>query len=415
MAKRVPPLSAAKLAKFKPDKVKVLELIDGAVPGLRVRITPAGMRSWSLNIRAQGKMRRFDVGRNLGLAEARLKAEDLRQKIKDGADPTAERRVRHQQTQLASQGIGTFGSIVETYYTTGQGAELSTKGDQLRRIRSVFAVHLKRKALEVKSSELQLSIDGHSAKVSAARAAGYLMPVLRWAKKRDLVIGDFNLEKPLQKTPKQRVLTEEELSALLPAFKNHHGDCAKFMLFTGARITEATLATWSQIDLNANTWTIPPENLKDTRALQVRRQKPKRALVIPLSQQAVQLLKNARQKEVERRKLYGVGGNIGKEDLLFVGPLGAKLGNWDRWLKNIADKTGVTGWSAHALRRTTATLAGDLGAPPHIVGVILGHSNIGGQLVAGYNHSTYQSEHSQILQHVADRLEVIEREEAAIQ
>ena len=68
----------------------------------------------------------------------------------------------------------------------------------------------------------------------------------------------------------------------------------------------------------------------------------------------------------------------------------------------------------YTLRRTAATLAGDLGAPPHIVGVILGHSNIGGQLVAGYNHSTYQSEHSQILQNVADRLEVIERGEAAI-
>ena len=76
MAKRVPPLSATKLAKFKPDAVKILELVDGAVPGLRVRLTPAGTRSWSLNIRANGKMRRFDVGRGLGLAEARLKAEE---------------------------------------------------------------------------------------------------------------------------------------------------------------------------------------------------------------------------------------------------------------------------------------------------------------------------------------------------
>ncbi|MDB3912342.1 hypothetical protein N9381_11275 [Paracoccaceae bacterium] len=32
MAKRVPPLSAATLTKFKPDPVKVLELVDGAGP-----------------------------------------------------------------------------------------------------------------------------------------------------------------------------------------------------------------------------------------------------------------------------------------------------------------------------------------------------------------------------------------------
>ena len=52
---------------------------------------------------------------------------------------------------------------------------------------------------------------------------------------------------------------------------------------------------------------------------------------------------------------------------------------------------------------------GTLGAPPHIVSVILGHSNVGGQLVAGYNHSTYGFEHRQILQDVADKLEEIER------
>ena len=408
MARRVPPLSAVTLTKFKPDPVKVLELVDGAVPGLRVRITPAGTRSWSLNIRAQGKMRRFDVGQGLGLSDARLKAEDLRRRIKEGADPTAEKRTSRHRTHLASQGIGTFGAMVETYFRMGQGAGLTTKDDQLRRIRSVFAAHLNRSAVEVKSSELQLSIDKHGAKVSAARAAGYLTPILHWAKRRDLVIGDFNLEKPLQNAPRQKILTEVELGALLPTFKIHHGGCAKFMLLTGARITETTAATWSQIDLEAKTWTIPPENLKDTRALQARRHKPKVASVIPLSRQAIDLLLKARMAEVARQQLDGPTKENRQKDFLFVGPRGAKLSNWDRWLKATTAKTGIAGWSAHALRRTTATLAGDLGAPPHIVSVILGHSNVGGQLVAGYNQSTYQPEHRQILRDVADRLDTIE-------
>jgi integrase len=410
MAKRVPPLSAATLTKFKPDPVKVLELVDGAVPGLRVRITPAGTRSWSLNIRAQGKMRRFDVGQGLGLSDARLKAEDLRRRIKEGADPTAEKRTSRQQTHLASRGIGTIDAILDTYFNSGPGTGLSTKDDQVRRIRSVFAIHLKRAALEVKSSELQLTLDKHAAKVSAARAVGYLMPVLNWARRRDLVIGDFNLEKPLQDAPRQKVLTEVELAALLPIFKSHHGVCAKFMLLTGARITETTAATWSQIDLEAKTWTIPSENLKDTRALQARRHKPKQALVIPLSRQAIRLLTDAREAEVVRRQLNGITKTVLEHDLLLVGPRGAKLGNWDRWLKATTAKTGITGWSAHALRRTTATLAGNLGAAPHLVSIILGHSNVGGQLVAGYNQSTYSSEHQQILQDVADKLEAIERE-----
>jgi hypothetical protein len=39
---------------------------------------------------------------------------------------------------------------------------------------------------------------------------------------------------------------------------------------------------------------------------------------------------------------------------------------------------------------------------------MLGHSNVGRQLIASYNHSTYQLEHKEILQSVADRLEEIE-------
>jgi hypothetical protein len=76
MAKRVPPLSSAEVRAIKPDPTRVIELVDGGVPGLRLRVTPAGTRRWSLNIRAFGRMRRFDVGSGdggsgLGLAKAR--------------------------------------------------------------------------------------------------------------------------------------------------------------------------------------------------------------------------------------------------------------------------------------------------------------------------------------------------------
>jgi hypothetical protein len=92
MAKRVPPLSSIQVAKLKPHPDKTVELVDGAVPGLRLRLTPLGTRSWSLNVRAAGIMRRFDVGAGLGLAEARQKAIQLRRTIRAGGDPTAERR-----------------------------------------------------------------------------------------------------------------------------------------------------------------------------------------------------------------------------------------------------------------------------------------------------------------------------------
>ena len=113
MPKRVPPLSAVLLAQIKPDPSKVIEHIDGAFPGLRFRVTPAGTRSRSLNIRANGKMRRFDVGQNLGLSEARSKAEELKVEIKNGVDPTAEKRARREKAKLALDDIGTIGFLVD--------------------------------------------------------------------------------------------------------------------------------------------------------------------------------------------------------------------------------------------------------------------------------------------------------------
>lgn len=408
MPKRVPPLSAVQLAQIKPDPSKVIELTDGAVPGLRFRLTPAGTRSWSLNIRENGVMRRYEVGQSLGLSEARSKAEKLKVDIKNGADPTAEKRARREKAKLALDGIGTLGSLIDRYFQNGPGETLKSKDDQRNGIRFVFSAHLKKPALELKPMELQLSADNHKSKVSAARAVAYLNRILRWAEKRELVVGDFDLEKPNQAPPKQRVLDETELAAILPLLEGSRGMCARFILLTGARISAAAKATWPQINWEAKTWTIPSNHLKDTRALRQRSQRPKKPMVVPLSRQAIELLKiiEARREQIPR--LRSSEPRIPETGLIFTSVSGTELGNWSRWLKKIQELAGVSDWSAHALRRTSATLAGDLGAPPHVISVMLGHSNVGGQLVAGYNHSIYGSEHKDILQRVANRLEEIE-------
>lgn len=405
MAKRVPPLTAAAVAKIKPDPVRTLEFVDGDVPGLRLRVTPKGTRTWSLNIRASGVMRRFDVGTGLGLAEARTKAKAIRQRVADGADPTAEKRETRTRAVSAKQGLSTFGAAVDAYFAAGNGAGLKTKAEQLQRIRSVFRAHLNRPSIDVLSAELQRTVDAHTAKVAAARAVGYIIPMIKWAVKRGLMQGTFDIEKPLLDAPKQRVMDELELAALLPTLTDGYGRCCRLLLLTGARRDEASNAKWGQFDLEKCAWTIPAEVRKDTRAQGARRQRPKAAMQVPLSRQAVELLEEARTAELSRRQLEGVGTAIAPGDLVFVGQKGGKLDNWDRWLKANAKKSGISGWSAHALRRTTATLAGDLGAPPHVVAVILGHANLGGQLVAGYNKSRYQADHAKVLQDVADRLD----------
>ena len=411
MAKRVPALTAVAFAKIKPDPTKTIELVDGAVAGLRLRVAPTGSKTWSLNIRADGVMRRFDVGKELGLADARKKAATLRQQINDGGDPTAERREQRSKAVSAKLGIGTFEAVIDAYFALGNGAGLKTRVGQARCIKLVFAAHLKRPAIDIVSADLQRAVDAYAAKVTAARAVGYVKPLVKWALKRSIMRGVFDIEKPMQDAPKQRVLTEDDLASLLPTLTDPYGRCCRLILLTGVRLNEANNATWGQFDTANAIWTIPGEARKDTRLQTKRRATPKVAMSIPLSRQALVLLEEIRAAELSRRQLEGNGDDIAPRDMVFVGQKGGKLDNWDRWLKANFQKSGVERWSAHALRRTTATLAGGAGAAPHVVSVILGHANLGGQLIAGYNKSRYVTEHAEVLQRIADKLELIEKKQ----
>lgn len=400
MAKRVAPLTALQINRLKPHPTRTIELVDGAVPGLRLRVAPSGVKSWSLAMRANGVMRRFEVGSGLNLGDARTKAEDLRRKIKDGADPTAEKRAARTKALSAVEGIGTFGSVIDAYFTIGNGAGLKTGKVQQQHLRSFFKSMLGRPAIDIRSAEIQLAIDAHTAKVTAARTVGYIGPVIKWASKRDLMRGPFALEKPITGASKQRVLSEAELKKLLPTFDDAYGRCCRFLLLTAARRSEAVNATWEQIDLKKKVWTIPGDERKDTRGQIRRKGKPKEALPIPLSDQAITILEN------QQRLSGSKGGNRPKpHDRVFPTENGGPLINWSRWLKRNALRSGVSEWSAHALRRTAATIAGDLGAPPHVISAMLGHSNIGGQLVAGYNKSRYAEEHTKLIMRIGNFIE----------
>jgi integrase len=395
-------LSSAQIRNLKAGK-NTVELVDGAVPGLRVRMTPNGVMSWSLNVRdAKGERRRFDVGRDLGLAAAREKALDLRRQIHDGADPTASKRAARARASDARSGIGTFGSVIATYFEAGPGSLLHSRNEQQRRIRNVFARHLEEPAVEVSPAKLQITADGHPSTSAGAHAVAYVRPLAAWASKRELMGSGFSaLEKPTNRHDAdsdgsgQRTLSVDELRKILPTFgRRGHDAAARFMLYTACRLEEACGATWGEVNLERRTWTIPASRRKDTRSKHKTKRVPQTDHLLMLPRQALELLRDVGPGEAN--------------NLIFRGDRGAKLQNWDRWTKPIAAATGIGGWDRHTLRRTAATMAGQIGAPPHVISALLGHRNIGDQLTAGYSKARYSDEVGEILQRVADRLQAIE-------
>lgn len=63
------------------------------------------------------------------------------------------------------------------------------------------------------------------------------------------------------------------------------------------------------------------------------------------------------------------------EDLVFPSSGGGPLGNWDRTQDTINQASGTSGWHRHDLRRTAATILGQLKVQPAVTDTLLCHIN----------------------------------------
>ncbi len=120
------------------------------------------------------------------------------------------------------------------------------------------------------------------------------------------------------------------------------------------------------------------------------------AHVVPLSLQALELLR-AR-----------APATSAPDTLVFASSVGTSLGNWDRETKALQESSGTTDWHRHDLRRTGATMLGEMGEMPDIIEAALNHAVIHSALAATYNRSRYRPQVAVALQRLADALDAIE-------
>lgn len=369
---------------------KRADLADAGLPGLRLRVTPSGGRSWVLACRDQlGRMRRFPLGDHptMGVADAREAARTLRAEVRKGADPVAEARRKRIIGKDAREGVGTLTAILDLY-AKHKGSKLKSWAECRRRIDHVFARHLARPVAMLKVADLQMTADAHAAQQSAAAAVRYLRPVLKWAAQRRYVTADAAaLHPPATVQRRDRVLSRAELAAVLPALRNSprsYAAALRFMLLTLTRREETSGACWGDVDMTARTWTL-------------RATKNKQPHIVPLSSQAMDLL-TARRPE-----------KPAADALVFATQSGAALGNWDRETKQIMLASETAGWTRHDLRRTGATMLGDMGELPDIIEAALNHVAIRSPIAALYNRSRYRPQVAAALQRLGDALDGIEQ------
>ena len=180
-----------------------------------------------------------------------------------------------------------------------------------------------------------------------------------------------------KESSRDRVLSDDEIR-LLWAVDADHGPLLRFLLLTGQRIGEAQRATWAHIE--GDRWTIPAEHAKN-----------KREHWVALPRQAHTLLAGL---PTDRDKVFGKTTNT----------------NVQAWLRRWCDRNNVSPrFTPHDLRRTFTTRLNDLGAAPHVVEKVLGHTMQG--VMAVYNRAEYEHERRDAMQRWADEIERLTRYE----
>jgi integrase len=230
--------------------------------------------------------------------------------------------------------------------------------------------------------------ENHPSQISAKWGCAQLKPIFRWAvqTQRDYVPPAFvEINFGRKSVARKRVLNATELRSVLLAIDGADDvylDAMKFILLTLLRVNEVAGLRWKDVDLGAGLITLPETKNGETH-------------VLPLSKQAMQMIADRR------------GARVKANDPVFDG----LRSNWYPAQKRINELSGTSGWHRHDLRRTGATLLGELGVIPDIVEAALNHVTIRSQLAATYNRSRYRPQVAEALQTLADKLdELVMRE-----
>jgi integrase len=182
---------------------------------------------------------------------------------------------------------------------------------------------------------------------------------------------------------RERVLSREELKALWRSLgDDKFSDVVRLLLLSGQRRGEIGKLQWGEIDFAKKMIVLPPARVKNGRLHEV-----------PLSAQAMAIL-----ERMPRRN---------STDFVF-GQQGQGFTNWALAKAKLDQRVGIAEWTLHDLRRTCATMMGELGVLPHVVEQALNHVSGHKAGVAGtYNRSKMSDAVREGLQRWGDWLEQV--------
>ena len=378
-------LTEASIGKLtRAPKGKRVEYFDALQPGLALRVSESGGKSWSVFYRIEGgRNRRSTLGRwpAMGVKAAREAAAKIKALAEEGKDPAAAKEVEKAEAERKAaaekHAKRSFAAVAETYFAQkcrpAPGRKMLRRGWEIEQIvkRELMPLWGSRPIGEIGRADVSEMIDGkmaHQVPAAANRLLEIVKSLFNWSIDKGFLDSNpaARMKSPGMKEKRERFLDADEIKRLWTAageVGSSEGVFVQVLLATGQRRTEVSDMRWSELNLDEKLWTLPPERCKSAREHQV-----------PLSDLAVSLL-----DEIP---------TVDDSDFVFVGRHGGKSINGFSKLKDQLDTlSGVDGWTYHDLRRTAATHMTALGVSQFDVGRVLNH--VQREITSVYDRHSY--------------------------
>lgn len=391
------PLTDVKIRNTKPSD-KPQRLWDGG--GLYLEIAPTGGKLWRLKYRYLGKEKLLALGKwdVVTLRDARELRDEWKKILAKGLDPSAVRKKSKLEAQ--HRAANSFEAAAREWYSKHAKVWVPHHAaDVLRRLESNLFPDLGRRPLaEISAPELLAAVrkvEQRGAYDLAHRMLQVASQVFRYGVatgrcERDPA-PDLRGALTPHKARNQAAVKPEELPELLRAIQSYDrvGDrqtalALRLLALTFVRTGELIGATWAEFELEGKipVWIVPAERMK-----------MRTEHVVPLSKQALEVLRELRTLAGESRYILP-GRNpdktISDNTLLYA-------------LYRLGYKSRMTG---HGFRAIASTLLNEAGFRADVIERQLAHCERN-DVRGAYNRAEYLQERRAMMQQYADMLDAL--------
>jgi integrase len=375
-----------------PPKAKPYRLSDGN--GLALQVNPSGGKHWRYRYQFDGKEQMLSLGKYpvISLKEARQKVIDTKKLLDEGKNPSREKKAEKLRNTV--KGENTFEAIARRWLEM-KSQKLNPKYAKQTLARMEQHVFPKIGALPIDDITIPdvvtvvEAMGEHGIIETAKRMKQTIGQVFRYAAQRGLCqhnpAADLRDVLPSPEEKHHPCIPLDELPQLIHDIESRKKDftyyAMKLLMLTFVRTGELIAAKWEEIDWDREKWNIPKERMK-----------MRRPHMVPLSRQALELLRELHEK-------------TGNKPFLFYSAASKSMhisnGTVLMGLRRMGYQGRMTG---HGFRTIASTALNEKGYPPDVIERQLAHAEQD-RIRDAYNRAEYRLERKKMMQDYADWLE----------